>query len=167
MHSHNPVWSPDGQWIYFVHGVDPTEKMDIWRIQPSGETPERLTDQHAAVNFLAPLDARTVIYTARAEDGTGPVLWTLDVRSKITRKVSFGLERYTSVSASRDGRRIVATVANPSASLWRVPARRSGCRRARRAAVPSVHAYARWPRGSPERPCIILRLAELATACGA
>ena len=20
MHSHNPVWSPDGRWIYFVHG---------------------------------------------------------------------------------------------------------------------------------------------------
>ena len=28
-----PVWSPDGQWIYFVHGADATEKMDIWRIQ--------------------------------------------------------------------------------------------------------------------------------------
>src|SRR5262245_42111543 len=21
MHNHNPVWSPDGQWIYFVHGA--------------------------------------------------------------------------------------------------------------------------------------------------
>ena len=121
MHSHNPVWSPDGRWIYFVHGADVTEKMDIWRIQPSGEAPERLTDQHAAVNFLAPLDARTLIYTARAEDGTGPALWTLDVPSRTTRKVSSDLERYTSVAASRDGRRIVATVANPSASLWRVP----------------------------------------------
>ena len=120
-HSHNPVWSPDGQWIYFVHGVDVNENMDIWRIRPSGEAPERLTDQHAGVNFLAPLDARTLIYTARAEDGTGPVLWTLDVQSRITRKVSSGLERYTSVAASRDGRRIVATRANPSASLWRVP----------------------------------------------
>ena len=120
-HSHNPVWSPDGQWIYFVHGADPTEKMDIWRIQPSGEAPERLTDQRAAVTFLAPLDARTLIYTAREEDGTGPVLWTLDVPSRITRKVSSGLERYTSVAASRDGRRVVATVTNPSASLWRVP----------------------------------------------
>ena len=35
----------------FAHGTD-LNKMDIWRIQPSGETPERLTDQHAAVNFL-------------------------------------------------------------------------------------------------------------------
>jgi Tol biopolymer transport system component len=119
-HSHNPVWSPDGQWIYFVHGPE-IEKMEIWRIQPSGETPERLTDQHAAVNFLAPIDARTLIYTARAEDGTGPALWTLDVPSRTTRRISSDLERYTSVAASRDGRRIVATVANPSSSLWRVP----------------------------------------------
>jgi Tol biopolymer transport system component len=121
MHSHNPVWSPDGQWIYFVHGVDPTEKMDIWRIRPSGGAPEQLTSQNPAVNFLAPLDARTVIYTALAEDGTGPALWTLDVPTRTTRRVSSGLERYTSVAASRDGRRIVATLANPTASLWRAP----------------------------------------------
>jgi serine/threonine protein kinase/WD40 repeat protein len=121
MHSHNPVWSPDGQWIYFVHGMNPTEKMDIWRIQPSGEALERLTDQNAAVNFLAPLDARTLIYTAPAEDGTGPALWTLDVPSRASRKVSSDLDRYTSVAASRDGRRIVATIANPSATLWRLP----------------------------------------------
>jgi Tol biopolymer transport system component len=121
MHSHNPVWSPDGQWIYFVHGMNPTEKMDIWRIQPSGEALERLTDQNAAVNFLAQLDARTLIYTAPAEDGTGPALWILDVPSRASRKVSSDLDRYTSVAASRDGRRIVATIANPSASLWRLP----------------------------------------------
>jgi Tol biopolymer transport system component len=121
MHSHNPVWSPDGQWIYFVHGMNPTEKMDIWRIRPSGEAPERLTEQHAAVNFLAPLDARTLIYTAPAEDGTGPALWTLDVPSRTTRKVSSDLDRYASVAASRDGRRIVATIANPNATLWRLP----------------------------------------------
>jgi Tol biopolymer transport system component len=121
MHTHNPVWSPDGQWIYFVHGMNPTEKMDIWRIKPSGDALERLTDQHTAVNFLAPLDARTLIYTAPAEDGTGPALWTLDVPSRASRKVSSDLDRYVSVAASRDGRRIVATIANPSATLWRLP----------------------------------------------
>jgi Tol biopolymer transport system component len=43
------------------------------------------------------------------------------VPSRTTRKVSSDLERYTSVAASRDGRRIVATLTNPSATLWRVP----------------------------------------------
>ena len=121
VHTHNPVWSPDGQWIYFVHGPDPTGKMDVWRMRPSGESPEQLTHQNAPVNFLAPLDLRTLLYVARAEDWSGPWLWALDVESKVTRRVTAGLEQYTSVSASRDGRRVVATVAHPTASLWRVP----------------------------------------------
>ena len=121
VHTHNPVWSPDGQWIYFVHGREPTDEMDVWRIRPSGESPERLTHQNAPANFLAPIDSRTLLYVARAEDRSGPWLWALDVESKVTRRVTAGLEQYTLVSASRDGRRVVATVANPTASLWRVP----------------------------------------------
>ena len=99
----------------------PVGEMDVWRMQPSGESPEQLTHQNAPVNFLAPLDSRTLLYVARAEDWSGPWLWALDVESKVTRRVTAGLEQYTSVSASRDGRRVVATVAKPTASLWRVP----------------------------------------------
>jgi Tol biopolymer transport system component len=121
VHNHNPVWSSDGQWIYFARGPDPTEAMDVWRVRPSGESPERLTEHGTAVNFLAPLDARTVLYVARAEDRSGPWLWALDVERKKTRRVSTGLGQYTSVSTSRDGRRVVATVANPTSSLWSVP----------------------------------------------
>ena len=121
VHTHNPVWSQDGQWIYFVHGTDPFGEMDVWRMRPSGESPEQLTHQNAPVNFLAPLDLRTLLYVARAEDWSGPWLWALDVESTVTRRVTVGLEQYTSVSASRDGRRVVATVATPTTSLWRVP----------------------------------------------
>ena len=65
--NNNPVWSSDGQWIYFVRGSEPQDEMnmDVWRLRPSGGSPERLTEQHAAVNFLAPLDAHTVLYLAR------------------------------------------------------------------------------------------------------
>ncbi len=123
LHSNNPVWSPDGQWIYFVSGSEPQDEtnINVWRIRSSGGEPERLTDQHAAVNFLAPIHARTLLYTARDDDGSGPWLWSLDVERKHKQRISPGVDQYTSVSASRDGRRIVATVANPSASLWRVP----------------------------------------------
>ena len=119
----NPVWSPDGQWIYFARGSEPQDEteMDVWRLRPSGGSPERVTTQHLAINFLAPLDPRTLLYVARAEDRSGPWLWSLDVESGMSTRVPSGVDQYTSVSASRDGRRIVATVANPSASLWRVP----------------------------------------------
>ena len=121
VHNHNPVWSADGQWIYFARGLDPTEAMDVWRVRPSGGSPEQLTGHGTAVNFLAPLDTRTLLYVALADDRSGPWLWALDVERKKTRRVSTGLGQYTSVSASRDGRRVVATVANPTVSLWRVP----------------------------------------------
>ena len=122
VHTHNPVWSPDGDWIYFGHGRERVfGEMDVWRMQPSGERLERLTHQNAPVNFLTPIDSRTLLYVARAEDWSGPWLWALDVESKVTRRATAGLERYTFVSASRDGRRIAATVANPTASLWRLP----------------------------------------------
>src|SRR5439155_12587393 len=34
---------------------------------------------------------------------------------------SFGMEKYTSLATTADGRRLVASVANPTASLWSVP----------------------------------------------
>jgi Tol biopolymer transport system component len=121
MHNHNPVWSSDGQWIYFVHGLEPTVETEIWRVTRSGDSSERMTQEHTAANFVARLNNRTLLYTAPARDRSGPWLWALDVERKISRRVVSGLERYVSVSASRDGRRVVATVANPVASLWRVP----------------------------------------------
>jgi Tol biopolymer transport system component len=119
----NPVWSSDGEWIYYVRGAEPQNEtdVDLWRLRSSGGTPERLTEQHEAVNFPAPLDAHTVLYVARAEDWSGPWLWALDVDRKVARRVSAGVDQYTSVSASRDGRHVAASVANPSANLWRVP----------------------------------------------
>jgi Tol biopolymer transport system component len=119
----NPAWSPDGQWIYFASGSEPQDETDInvWRVPASGGTPEPLTNQHAGVSFVAPIDARTLLYVARADDGSGPWLWALDAERKSAWRVPTGIDQYTSVAASRDGLRIVATVANPSGSLWRVP----------------------------------------------
>jgi serine/threonine protein kinase/Tol biopolymer transport system component len=124
-HNHNPVWASDEQWIYFIRGViyglNETDEMDIWRVRPSGGVPERLTHQNAAMTFLAPLNARTLLYAARGDDRSGPWLWALDVETRARRRVSSGLEQYTSVSASRDGRRVVATLSDPTVSLFRVP----------------------------------------------
>ena len=121
VHNHNPVWSPDGQWLYFSHGTEPTEEMNVWRVRPSGGVPEQLTALQAAANHLAILDMRTLLYVARGNDGSGPWLWSLDVETKKTRRVTSGLEHYSSVAASRDGRRVVATVSKPTVRLWRVP----------------------------------------------
>ena len=143
LHNHNPIWSADGQWLYFAHGPEPTEEMNVWRVRPSGGTPQQLTALRAAANHLAVTDQRTVLYVARAEDRSGPWLWSLDVDTKVTRRVTSGVEHYSSVSASRDGRRIVATVSNPTATLWRVPllARRAEDRDLQPYVVPSGRAF--------------------------
>jgi Tol biopolymer transport system component len=119
----NPVWSPDNQWIYLSRGLEPQDEseMDVWRLRPSGGSMERVTTQHLAINFLTPLDPGRLLYTARAEDRSGPWLWAFDVNSGVATRVPSGVDQYKSVSASRDGRRIVATVANPSGSLSTVP----------------------------------------------
>jgi serine/threonine protein kinase/Tol biopolymer transport system component len=120
-HSHFPIWSPDGQWVYFVSGYPATREMDLWRVDSSGGTPERLTQHNNEVGYPTFIDERTIVYIARDDRGAGPWLWAFDVDRRRTRRVSNGPTTYTSVSASADGSRMVATVANANTGLWSVP----------------------------------------------
>jgi Tol biopolymer transport system component len=143
-HCHYPVWSPDEKWIYFVRGNPTTSEFDLWRVAPTGGQPERMTQNNSNVAFPAPISNHTILYVSPAEDGSGPWLYSLDVDSKTSRRVSVGLEQYLSVSASADGRRAVATVANPSASLWKIPIADHpvGEDQAQRYSLPNVRALA-------------------------
>jgi len=120
-HQHYPIWSTDGQWIYLVRGRPTTLEMDLWRVRMDGEGLEQLTRHKLDVRYPTPIDARTVLYSARDSDGAGPWLWAVDVETKISRRASVGLERYASVAASADGRLLVATVQEPLAELSSVP----------------------------------------------
>jgi len=73
------------------------------------------------VGFPTPIDDRNVLYIARDHEGSGPWLWSLDTNTRATRRIACGTEQYLSIAASADHRRLVASVANPSASLWTVP----------------------------------------------
>ena len=119
VHCHYPTWSPDGAFIYFVRGFAP-DQMDVWRIRPAGGEIDRLTFHEARVSHPNLLDDRTLVYIAPAEDGSGPSLYGMDVDERTPHRISFGIERYTSIAASADGRRLVATLSAPEASLWRL-----------------------------------------------
>ena len=119
VHCHFPVWSPDDAFIYFVRGVPPDE-WDIWRIQPSGAGLERITFHNTRVAYPVLLDRRTLIYLATDADQSGPRMYAMDVERRIPHRISSGLERYTSLAASANGARLIATIANARTSLWRL-----------------------------------------------
>jgi Tol biopolymer transport system component len=119
IHCHFPVWSTDGDYIYFLRG-EPPAHWDVWRIRPNGADPERMTFRNTRFSFPVALDSRTLLYLATDEDGSGPWLYSMDLPSRHERRASFGLERYLSLAASADGMRLVATVANSHSNLWRV-----------------------------------------------
>jgi Tol biopolymer transport system component len=148
----NPIWSRDGEWIYFVSGSEPQDEIDVdvWRVRVSGGSPERLTAQHAAVNFIALLDAKTLLYLARADDWSGPWLWALDIERRVSRRISRGIDQFTSIAASGDGSRVVAAVANPSSTLWTVPVldHVAEDREAQRFQLPVPTGHAQAPRFS-------------------
>jgi Tol biopolymer transport system component len=119
LHSHFPLWAKDRAFIYFVEGSLP-DKLDIWRITPTGGSPERITWHSGRVTHPVLLDRRTLMYLASEADGSGPSLYSVDVERRIPHRLSSGLERYTSLAASADGRRVVVTQASPKRTLWRL-----------------------------------------------
>ena len=66
------------------------------------------------------LDQRTLMYLASDPDGAGPWLYSMDVERRIPHRLTPGLDRYTSLAASADGRRLVVTRATVNGTLWRL-----------------------------------------------
>ena len=118
-HSHFPLWAPDAEFLYFVRGALP-DKLDIWRIRPGGGTPERITSHNGLVTYPVMLDQHTLMYLASDPDGLGPWLYSMDVERRVPHRLIPGVDRYTSLAASADGRRLVVTRATANGTLWRL-----------------------------------------------
>jgi Tol biopolymer transport system component len=119
LHSHFPLWSPDATFLYFVLGELP-DKLDIWRIRPTGGTPERITSQDDQITYPVLLDRRTLLYLAGDPDGSGQSLYSMDVDHRIPHRLTSGLDRYTSLASTADGHRLVVTRTTPHGTLYRI-----------------------------------------------
>jgi Tol biopolymer transport system component len=117
VHCHFLLWAKDDAYIYFARGIPPDD-WDIWRIQPSGAGLERITFHNARVSHPVLLDERTLLYLASDPQGSGLRLYALNVEERVPHRISFGLERYTSLAASESGKRLVATVDESHSSIW-------------------------------------------------
>jgi Tol biopolymer transport system component len=118
-HAHFPLWAPDDAFIYFVQGYLP-DKLDIWRITPNGGTTQRITSHGGLVSHPVLLDRRTLLYLNSDSDGSGSSLYSMDVEHRIPHRLTSGMDRYTSLAATADGRRLVLTRAIPKTTLWRL-----------------------------------------------
>lgn len=144
LHAHFPTWSPDHAFVYFVQGALP-DHLDLWRLVSAGGAPERITAHEAQVSHPVLLGDGMLLYLATDAEGLGPWIYGLDPQRPAPRRVSVGAGRYTSLAASADGRRMVATQAAARRTLWRVPVRdgRADMRVARQVPLTS---------GSPSAP---------------
>jgi Tol biopolymer transport system component len=152
VHCHFPVWSPEDSYIYFARGTPPSD-WDIWRIRPSGAGLERITFHDSRVSHPVLFDERTLLYLAGDRQGSGPWLYALDVEQRVPHRISFGLERYTSLAASANGTRLVATLEESSSSIWRAPLDNAG------AAAGQISATGMSPRAGPNYMLYVSRRA--------
>jgi Tol biopolymer transport system component len=118
LHSHFPCWAPSNL-IYFIKGTLP-DQLDIWRVGVRGDALERITSQTARLTYPVLVDQRTLLYLASAPDGSGPWLYGMDLARRVPHRLTSGVEQYTSLAASADGHRVIATVSEPERTLWRV-----------------------------------------------
>jgi serine/threonine protein kinase len=120
-HRHFPTWSHDGRWIYLVRGHKATGEMDLWRIPSAGGAPERITNLNTDMGFPTQINDRTFFYISPDADGAGPWLWSLDLQTKASQRLSVGFEQYAAISATTDGRKLVTNVVNSKVNLWSLP----------------------------------------------
>jgi hypothetical protein len=124
-HNHYVAWSSDGRHVYTVRSTENLQEFDVWRAPAAGGKPERITHHNAYVAYPAALDEHTLLYIAADENGTGTWLYATDSDRREPHQLSVGIEQYSSIAVSAPApgrkRRLVATVANPTGSLWFIP----------------------------------------------
>jgi hypothetical protein len=119
VHCHFPLWSLDDAYIYFVRGVPPDD-WALWRIRPSGAQLERLTEERTRLSYPVLLDAHNLAYLSTDADGSGPWLYVMDLTERRSHRISSGLATFTSLAASADGAKLIATLSSARHSLWQM-----------------------------------------------
>jgi len=124
-HNHYAIWSSDGRYVYTARSTVSLQQFDIWRAPETGGQPERITRQNTYVAYPAALDQHTLLYIAADENDSGTWLFATDPDRREPHRLSVGIEQYSSIAVSARAagrkRRLVATVSNPTGSLWSIP----------------------------------------------
>ncbi|HXV65178.1 MAG TPA: protein kinase [Vicinamibacteria bacterium] len=141
----DPVWSPDGEWVYFTSAANGPYELFRVRSDGSGE-PELIlggpVDKHAT--SISP-DGRELAYT---EQGPGDSIHILSLETRESRRLGSGMFRELSPSYSPDG----AWIAYQSleSGRWEIYARRSDGSGARISVSVNGGSHPVWSRNGGE-----------------
>jgi hypothetical protein len=123
-------------------------------VPASGGKPEPVTHHGTWAAYPTPLDDRTLLFIASDENNAGTWLYAQDLQSGEEHRLSVGIEQYASIAVSPPpparARRIVATVANPTGSLWSVPIGDSMAPESAASVFPVASAGVSSPRYGPD-----------------
>jgi Tol biopolymer transport system component/predicted Ser/Thr protein kinase len=152
-HNHFLAWSTDGKELYSTRSTRNVLEADLWRVRASGGPPQRVTSRNNFISYPVALDARTLLYIAADPKGAATWLYALDLKQHWEHKLSVGIEQYNSIAAAEPisgrPRRLVASVSNPSASLWSIPMRTSTAQESDASIVPVPSAQISGPQFGP------------------
>ncbi len=119
LHFHEPTWSSDGAWIYFIRGLMPNNDAptEIWRVPSAGGTAERVVGTQGVARDpeLTP-DGSGLIYAGDQSRGALN-LWWRRLRDGRERRLTRGVGDYLAPRISRDGRRLVCEARTSVGSL--------------------------------------------------
>ncbi|MGH9520527.1 MAG: TolB family protein, partial [Terriglobales bacterium] len=136
-------------FVYFVTGALP-DQLRIVRVPPTCGVPEQLTQIPGRITYPLLLDSQQLLFLAADPDGSGPWLFGMDLARRVPHRLSAAPDRFTSLAASSDPRRLVATLARTTTTLWSMPLSPPSLAVANPVRIPLTSATARWPRAGPD-----------------
>jgi TolB protein len=117
-HVHWPMWSRDGQSLYFIYSYQPwnTEQSEIYRVPVSGGAPVAVVRSIRRAVYPVPLPGGDLLFSANPES-VDLGLWWQSGRGGPAAALTTGVGEYTEARVSNDGRRLVSMVVEERQSL--------------------------------------------------
>jgi serine/threonine protein kinase len=124
VHIHEPAWSQDGRYVYFISTTQPFDEApsSIFRVAFTGGTVEPIIQtSRRAVTPLPTPDGAGLIYAANPTTADLNLWWRPLDGSTAAIRLTTGAGDYTEPRMSADGRRMAATLLDVRQWLVRLP----------------------------------------------
>ncbi|MGI8785542.1 MAG: protein kinase domain-containing protein [Acidobacteriota bacterium] len=118
MHAHWPIWSDDGQWIYFIYTIaaNNLEPSEIFRIRAEGGLPEPVVRTSRRALYPVPLQNPSALLYSANPDSEELNLWWQPLGARTPERITTGVGDYGEARVAPDGS-LVCTLSEIRQSL--------------------------------------------------